>query len=123
MSDEFKAWLREICERHRDALEEIGWTEKKAKPPYVPVKMDIIDREDAIHAIYHHLSTINEAGAVMMLHEVPSVDAVEVVRCEDCKWFDITSPYGTLVPDAFYCKVNDRFYDSEHYCAYGERRE
>ena len=27
MSDEFKAWLREICERHRDALEEIGWVE------------------------------------------------------------------------------------------------
>lgn len=48
---------------------------------------------------------------------------VEVVRCEECKWFDITSPYGTLVPDAFYCKVNDRFYNSEHFCAYGERRE
>jgi hypothetical protein len=107
MSDEFKAWLREICERHRDALEEIGWTEKKAKPPYVPVKMDIIDREDAIHAIYHHLPTSGEAGAAMMLHEVPSVDVVEVVRCEECVVKDICR-YKTGLGDNGFCSQGER---------------
>lgn len=51
------------------------------------------------------------------------VDAVEVVRCRECKWFDLTHPYGTVIPDAYHCKANDRFYSAEHFCAYGERKE
>ena len=48
---------------------------------------------------------------------------VEVVRCNECKWYDKSLPYGTAVPDVFYCKVNDRFYSGAYFCAYGERRE
>ena len=47
----------------------------------------------------------------------------EIVRCKECKWYDISSPYGTVIPDAYHCKVNDRFYAGAHFCAYGERRE
>lgn len=47
----------------------------------------------------------------------------ELVRCQDCIWWDTKHPYGTLVPDAYHCKTNDRFYSAEHFCAYGERRE
>lgn len=47
----------------------------------------------------------------------------ELVRCRECKWYDVTYPYGTILPDNYHCKVNDRFYDETHFCAYGERKE
>lgn len=47
----------------------------------------------------------------------------ELIRCRDCKWWDEKHPYGTLVPDTYHCKANDRFYNAEHFCAYGERKE
>lgn len=46
-----------------------------------------------------------------------------ITRCRDCKFYDTSSPYGTVVPDAYHCKANDRFYGKSHYCGYGERRE
>ena len=46
----------------------------------------------------------------------------ELVRCQDCIWWDTQYPYGTLVPDAYHCKTNDRFYGGNHFCAYGERK-
>ena len=56
-----------------------------------------------------------------VIDNLPSAQP-EIVRCKDCKWYDIFHPYGTVMPDAFHCKMNDRFYDTHHYCAYGERR-
>lgn len=47
----------------------------------------------------------------------------ELVRCRDCIWWDTRYPYGTLVPNAYHCKTNDRFYSAEHFCAYGERKD
>lgn len=49
--------------------------------------------------------------------------AQDVIRCKNCKWYDLRYPFGTVVADAFYCKVNDKFYDDSHFCGYGERRE
>lgn len=47
----------------------------------------------------------------------------KLVRCRDCKWYDLTHPYGTVIPDAYHCKTNDRFYSETHFCGYGERKE
>lgn len=47
----------------------------------------------------------------------------DIVRCRDCKWWDEKHPYGTVIPDAYHCKANDRFYSAEHFCAYGERKD
>lgn len=47
----------------------------------------------------------------------------ELVRCQECEWYDIKHPYGTVIPDAYHCKINDRFYGETHFCAYGARRE
>ena len=57
------------------------------------------------------------------IDRMPTIDAVEVVRCQYCKWWDIQHPYGTLVPDAYHCKVNDHFYRANHFCAYGRRKD
>ena len=50
----------------------------------------------------------------------PTVDAVEVVRCKDCKHYD---------KDALWCNINSPMFSEEHYnwyeddyCSCGERR-
>lgn len=55
-----------------------------------------------------------------LIDEAPTVDAVEVVRCKDCKHYDeIKHGYGWC------CKCNDRheYAKDEEYCSFGERRE
>ena len=52
--------------------------------------------------IMYHYSRIENA---------PTVDAVEVVRCKDCKHYKIGLCYG------WHCVEEDDF------CSYGERRE
>lgn len=57
----------------------------------------------------------------------PTVDAVEVVRCRDCKWY---MP-GDLFTDIMFChrlkKVNGKpakyNYCADDFCSYGERRD
>ena len=56
--------------------------------------------------------------------EFPTADVVEVVRCKDCKWWDITDIASTLTPNACRCKRVSRLWmESDAFCAYGERRE
>lgn len=44
----------------------------------------------------------------------PTVDAVPVIRCKDCKWFSIIG----------YCDLlRFRIVDSYKYCAWAERKE
>lgn len=48
----------------------------------------------------------------------------QVVRCKDCKWYDLTDPCGTLTPNAHRCKrVTRLWFEDDAYCSYGERRE
>lgn len=51
----------------------------------------------------------------------PTVDAVEVVRCKDCKWnYDTSVNHGNMFPK---CKFTDYVRTGDFYCAMGERRE
>lgn len=47
----------------------------------------------------------------------------ELVRCKDCKWFDISEPSGTVEPIGYKCKRRQIFVDSDDFCKRGERRE
>ncbi len=60
-------------------------------------------------------------GIINHIEKLPAVDAVEVVRCKDCKYYEIHKPRvsencerkeGYQIP----MMPND-------YCSYGERRE
>lgn len=48
---------------------------------------------------------------------------VQVIRCKDCKWFDITAPSGTVEPIGYRCKLKNIFVDMDDFCKRGERRE
>jgi hypothetical protein len=53
-------------------------------------------------------------------HFVPAVDAVEVVRCKDCKHGEIDDPD---FPDQYYCHEGCGWNNEDFFCCYGERRE
>ena len=55
-----------------------------------------------------------------IIAEAPTVDAVEVVRCKDCK-------HGEFVDDGFSLYLchhhGSDWNDGEHFCSYGERKD
>lgn len=75
--------------------------------------MDLIDREDAINAIYHHIPYMSRKRATIILHEV---QGIELIRCKYCKHYD----KGTIFP----CDISsDIIVGDDDYCSSAERRE
>jgi hypothetical protein len=53
------------------------------------------------------------------IKDMPTIDAVEVVRCKDCKHL-----YQDTFDDSLWCcRDVDREVVENHFCSYGERRE
>jgi hypothetical protein len=57
-------------------------------------------------------------GMVRLLEKAPTVDAVEVVRCKDCKHYK---------PDEYECGCDFAgglpYVKADDFCSYGERRD
>lgn len=51
------------------------------------------------------------------IKDMPTIDAVEVVRCKDCLFREPPKQYGDLQ-----CKILDVPMKDEDFCSYGERR-
>lgn len=47
---------------------------------------------------------------------VNRIDAIELVRCKDCKWWNTDEIYKCVAYDAFWV------IDADGYCAWGERK-
>lgn len=54
--------------------------------------------------------------ALNVIDDQPTADVVEVVRCEDCKYWD--NRFDVMV-----CNLTDGMKGASDYCSYGERRE
>ena len=68
--------------------------------------------------------------ALPIVNAAPTVDAVPVVRCKDCKHSTLPSALtqrygapGTLTCHNRYSPCNRRNVGGEDFCSYGERRE
>lgn len=60
------------------------------------------------------------------IKNAPTIDAVEVVRCIDCKYFQCNMrPDGSLPlgVDEYECRHWCGYCDPMNFCSYGERRE
>ena len=68
--------------------------------------MEIIHNQGIAHPNAYHLTNY----ATLILREAPTVDAVPVVRCKDCRKF---KTYG--------CRMVASGYDD--FCSYGERKD
>lgn len=90
---------------------------------------DVIYRQAAIDAlktecswtIYdeHGQLTPNGEEILETLKKIPSADAVEVVRCKNCKH------WNTELTKVFmcYCPMEDRWTGDDYYCASEERKD
>ena len=58
--------------------------------------------------------------AKSFIDDAPTVDAVPVVRCLECKQGEIDDPD---FPDQYYCHAGCGWNKGDFYCAYGERKE
>ena len=85
---------------------------------------DLISRK-ALIAEYDRVHIGPPGGARKLMENAPAVDAVEVVRCKDCKqWNCVTKP-------AFYDKRHGYCLNGDEpegrweddFCSYGERKE
>ena len=89
--------------------------------------MDLIDRNEAINAIkkccepFVPMHTNDLYVAVKAIENLPS--AQQIVRCEDCRWWNKAECHSTIVPDVRKCMVKNVFTDYDQLCKYGERRE
>lgn len=61
-----------------------------------------------------HLNAQAKTATTRIIDNAPTIDAVEVVRCRDCK-------HGTEKDGCIICDQN--IWDKNDYCSYGERRE
>ncbi|MGN1027586.1 MAG: hypothetical protein ACI4P4_14435 [Faecousia sp.] len=92
---------------------------------------DLIDREALLWEYKtNNKYRANAASVAQCIHDAPTFDAVEVVRCEDCKHLlkvfkeEVESgggicgkAYGTGKIEGYLCRVN-----AGDFCSYGERK-
>lgn len=88
--------------------------------------------EDDIELYGVHISDcFPSERAAEIANKLPAVDAVEVVRCKDCRWgveSDFYKTYKCTI-DAEYDENAGEYigfvewHKAEHFCSYGERRE
>jgi hypothetical protein len=66
-----------------------------------------------------------ETDMVLMrdLENIPTVDAVEVIRCEDCKHYYCSVQQGLPPEEIGLCDMDNRLVIPSDYCSKGERRE
>ena len=76
--------------------------------------IDVVD--EAIKKYAKHGNIVKFISDVRFaVINAPTVDAVEVVRCKDCKSLEITGCYGE-------CRKLVRIVKPWDFCSYGERR-
>ena len=62
-----------------------------------------------------------QAALKCMIDNAPTVDAVEVVRCKDCKYYEHPEYYGGGTKDV--CRTFKRQTREDDFCSYGERKD
>lgn len=81
------------------------------------------ERYKALAAEYGHYDhyTTGYGDALGVVEEAPTVDAVEVVRCKDCKhWL---KDVGGCTDQVGRCEWANYMVGANGYCVYGERKD
>ena len=99
---------------------------------------DLIRRDEALAGILNHYEVNNEIQnkemdyCFDMLNSLRAVDAVEVVRCYECKhwepmnkgsWMDINRTDGACRALMEFRLAERYMTEKDHFCGFGERRE
>lgn len=79
------------------------------------LKKDVLDLPDCYNGFS---DTYDKAMILALVDEQPTVDAVEVVRCKDCKWHEYEEAGMVYCPNMVGSWVGE-----DGYCSGGERRK
>ena len=89
----------------------------------------MIDADEAYNVLtgnYHHRTETQHEALKEALSKVPTVDAVEVVRCKDCRYYEAENHncldemgYARIWNEDDYCSFAERIEDA--FCSEGER--
>ena len=79
--------------------------------------LEIVREQEIAHPNAYYLTNY----AMAILQEAPTVDAVEVVRCRNCKYGD----WDSKPDDAMVCmRTKDGFWRSgDDFCSFGKRKD
>lgn len=81
--------------------------------------LEIVRDQGIAHPNAYHLTNY----ATLILREAPTVDAVEVVRCRECKhWDGSVCDVHSEWPDQYSTGHMD-YTESDDFCSYGEPKE
>lgn len=99
----------------------------KSKFPYEKPKTELIDRRKIRYCWQVDADGEKHDGVTLqsIIDKMPTVDAVEVVRCKDCKHFDIEEgdALGTCMGKFVCISLGGELYpEPDYFCSYGERR-
>ncbi len=83
---------------------------------------EYIEREDAIKELTGWETDPTDEEIELVLRRIPTADVVEVVRCKDCIHAHLTYG-GEAVKYCIKCSDEAVYFDADHFCAFGERRE
>lgn len=87
-------------------MREVRLIDANALKRYIPTRMDMQDLYLPVHF-------------KTLIDEQPTVDAVPVCRCCDCKWCEYPAHNSTK----YGCKLFDRCVKPDWFCADGKRKE
>lgn len=84
----------------------------------------IKDAIGGIMALAISLTGCDLADVIDDIEDAPTVDAVEVVRCRDCEYWDPGSPLATVIPTPCRCRLRREAFGmtAEDFCSYGRRK-
>lgn len=84
--------------------------------------MRVIDADKFILALMDaSLSSVDEDTILDLIDSVPTVDAVVVTRCKDCKYAYINS-FAVSSGEAL-CTLSGKPMQQDDFCSYGERKD
>ena len=69
------------------------------------------------------LSKANKEVFDTIVNLQPTVDAVELVRCKDCVFFDDTEPDFYNGCESYYCKLHRAYMRGAYFCSCGRRED
>ena len=87
--------------------------------------MRLIDADRLSEAIHENVSALYEDAVcakedcLTEVYAAPTIDAVPVVRCRECKLHASSAFY----PDMLFCVEHGIYVDPNGYCYLGERKE
>ena len=90
----------------------------------VEIDTRALDDMDCLGIVRENLQVDKDLkrSAIDLLEHAPTVDAVEVVRCENCKHYEFGN-YGTYPYINGTCTYHDRGAYPKCYCNFGERKD